>query len=280
MPRVTSEETGRKAHETSQQRKKRVRHFTADDRAAHRIIEKERREAFRERLSAFAHLLPALSDKAPQTLSKHTVVEEGISHVVVQNARLDEAAQNMRALAQERDELLSELNQWRSQAGISLRQPRETTAYSLERIGPEASPARNPAPVDSPLGTVPGSSDLSVLPEVGQANVSHASLCGNALPEPFGAGGAPAPVSAVNNSHVALGLNRPLEDLMIGETPQQPAQTELFNNSGCLNAAVFDTTFVLEALQPSRSLDSVLCDPADMLNFTADPHTNVENYLV
>ncbi|KUI67414.1 hypothetical protein VM1G_03136 [Cytospora mali] len=271
MPPVTPAGTGRKAHETSQQRKKRVRHFTADDRAAHRIIEKERREAFRKRLSALAHLLPALSDKAPQTLSKHTVVEEGISHVMVQNARLDEAAQNMRALAQERDELLNELNQWRSQAGISLRRPRETTAYSPEQVGPETSPARDATLIGSPLGAVPGSNDLSVLPEIIQANMSHASLCGHVLPEPFDAGGAPAPVSE---------LTRPSGDSMIREDLPQPAQTGLFNNSGCLDAAVVDTTFVLEALQPSRSLDSVLYDPADMLNLTADPHTNVENYLV
>lgn len=40
--------------------KKRVRNFTADDRAAHRIFEKKRRELFRERLNV-SHLLYFLS---------------------------------------------------------------------------------------------------------------------------------------------------------------------------------------------------------------------------
>lgn len=54
MPSSTSPaaaEEGRESRATSQpQRKKRVRHFTEDDRAAHRAFEKERREAFRDRL--------------------------------------------------------------------------------------------------------------------------------------------------------------------------------------------------------------------------------------
>jgi hypothetical protein len=44
--------------------KKRVRNFTADDRAAHRIFEKKRRELFRERLNVRSslNLYQGLSD--------------------------------------------------------------------------------------------------------------------------------------------------------------------------------------------------------------------------
>ncbi|KAF6822486.1 hypothetical protein CPLU01_11984 [Colletotrichum plurivorum] len=104
--------------------KKRVRNFTADDRAAHRIFEKGRREAFKERLTELAAQLPALADNDPQRLSKHVVVDESIArHKLLEHRCLD-ALRGIRSLMQERDELLAELNGWRKNTGASARHPR------------------------------------------------------------------------------------------------------------------------------------------------------------
>ncbi|KAG5746180.1 hypothetical protein H9Q72_013154 [Fusarium xylarioides] len=97
--------------------KKRVRNFTADDRAAHRVFEKRRRELFRERLNDLAKELPALAGKNPARLSKHDVIEESINrHQFERGACLD-LIQAYRAMVQERDELLAEVNTWRATAG-------------------------------------------------------------------------------------------------------------------------------------------------------------------
>ncbi|CVK86358.1 uncharacterized protein FMAN_06348 [Fusarium mangiferae] len=98
--------------------KKRVRNFTADDRAAHRIFEKKRRELFRERLNDLAKELPALAGKNPARLSKHDVIEESIKrHQFERGACLD-VIQAYRAMVQERDELLAEVNTWRATAAM------------------------------------------------------------------------------------------------------------------------------------------------------------------
>ncbi|CZR38158.1 uncharacterized protein FPRO_06651 [Fusarium proliferatum ET1] len=98
--------------------KKRVRNFTADDRAAHRIFEKKRRELFRERLNDLAKELPALAGKNPARLSKHDVIEESIKrHQFERGACLD-VIQAYRSMVQERNELLAEVNTWRATAAM------------------------------------------------------------------------------------------------------------------------------------------------------------------
>ncbi|OTA57772.1 hypothetical protein K449DRAFT_135046 [Hypoxylon sp. EC38] len=92
-------------------KKKRIRNFTPDDRAAHRVFEKSRREAFREKLIELASFLPTLSDMEPHRLSKHIVVHESIERHREQNRHIQE-------LQRERDELLAEVNRWRAEASI------------------------------------------------------------------------------------------------------------------------------------------------------------------
>ncbi|WPB07945.1 uncharacterized protein RHO25_012609 [Cercospora beticola] len=90
-----------------QRRTKRVRKWTKEDRAKHRIVEKERREAFNESLMKLAALIPALETSPQSQLSKHVVV----------NASIRQHELQMEALATviaERDALLAEVNQWRS----------------------------------------------------------------------------------------------------------------------------------------------------------------------
>ncbi|KAI1384431.1 uncharacterized protein F4822DRAFT_432976 [Hypoxylon trugodes] len=90
-------------------KKKRVRNFTPNDRAAHRVFEKLRREAFREKLIELASFLPTLSETEPNRLSKHIVVHESIERHREQNQHIQE-------LQRERDELLAEVNRWRAAA--------------------------------------------------------------------------------------------------------------------------------------------------------------------
>ncbi|KAK1710000.1 uncharacterized protein BDZ83DRAFT_561321, partial [Colletotrichum acutatum] len=104
--------------------KKRVRNFSADDRAAHRIFERGRREAFKERLIELAGQLPVLADTDPERLSKHVVVNESIArHKLLENRCVD-ALRDIESLLRERDELLAEINVWRGNAGASPQLPK------------------------------------------------------------------------------------------------------------------------------------------------------------
>ncbi|THY89212.1 hypothetical protein D6C93_06978 [Aureobasidium pullulans] len=99
--------------------KKRIRVWTAEDRAKHRVLEKERREAFSDNLLA-SHdkdrklppliRLPTLSDVRESKLSKHTIVEESLKHHETQQRRLDELEAVIESLEAERDALVLEPN--------------------------------------------------------------------------------------------------------------------------------------------------------------------------
>ncbi|KAI7372170.1 hypothetical protein KC354_g76 [Hortaea werneckii] len=93
--------------------KKRIRNWTASDRAKHRAFEKERREAFGDRLTALARFLPALADTKESKLSKHIVVEESLKFHRSQHEKIEALQSSIDSLFTERDALLSELNEWR-----------------------------------------------------------------------------------------------------------------------------------------------------------------------
>ncbi|KZL80870.1 hypothetical protein CI238_01912, partial [Colletotrichum incanum] len=109
--------------------KKRVRNFSSEDRAAHRIFEKGRREAFKERLTELAGQLPILSDTDPKHHSKHVVVNESIARHKLLESRCVDALRDLKSLIQERDELLAEVNTWRRGAGTSPRQPKCASSF-------------------------------------------------------------------------------------------------------------------------------------------------------
>lgn len=128
-------------------KKKRIRNWTAEDRAVHREFEKSRREAFSERLMvgygraapirpSFANrvqelttLLPMLKDE--QRPSKHIIVDASISHHKAQNARYLQATRTIHALMAERDDLLREVNGLRV-----LCQPGACVPRQVQPIGP------------------------------------------------------------------------------------------------------------------------------------------------
>ncbi|KAL2204354.1 hypothetical protein CC79DRAFT_1372362 [Sarocladium strictum] len=120
-------------------RKKRVRNWTANDRAAHRVFERSRREAFKGRLTTLANLIPALQATDTNRLSKHVVLDESISLHKVEQQRLQALMQQVEFLVEEREELLTEVNRWRAGSGLGAREGR-----ALEPLPePNTSPAEH-----------------------------------------------------------------------------------------------------------------------------------------
>lgn len=95
-------------------RKNRVRNWTAEDRTRHQIFERERREAFNDRLRVFLLLIsdrriaaltarfagtgqpsPNLKNAKDTQLSKHVIVDESVKYHHQQEARLLELTQSL-----------------------------------------------------------------------------------------------------------------------------------------------------------------------------------------
>ncbi|KAH6967654.1 hypothetical protein BKA56DRAFT_169763 [Ilyonectria sp. MPI-CAGE-AT-0026] len=136
----------------SRKGKKRVRKFTSDDRAAHRIFEKNRREAFKEKLNELAGQIPGLAECDPQRLSKHVVVEESITRCQTLHRRCLDALGDIRALIQERDELLLEVNSRRQSERAPLRSPQAVALHlnDLVELEKEAKLLTKPATSQQP----------------------------------------------------------------------------------------------------------------------------------
>lgn len=95
--------------------KPRKRVNTAEKRASHNLVERQRREQLNGRFLDLARLLPSLAtQKRP---SKSAIVNGSITHLTSQrNARLI-AAKELRALFTENQDILKELNEYRGQTG-------------------------------------------------------------------------------------------------------------------------------------------------------------------
>ncbi|KAJ9093617.1 hypothetical protein QFC19_008285 [Naganishia cerealis] len=95
--------------------KPRKRVNTAEKRASHNLVERQRREQLNGRFLDLARLLPSLAtQKRP---SKSAIVNGSINHLTDQrNARLI-AAKELRALFAENQDLLKELNEYRVKTG-------------------------------------------------------------------------------------------------------------------------------------------------------------------
>ncbi|KAJ9109071.1 hypothetical protein QFC21_000398 [Naganishia friedmannii] len=95
--------------------KPRKRVNTAEKRASHNLVERQRREQLNGRFLDLARLLPSLAtQKRP---SKSAIVNGSIHHLTDQrNARLI-AARELRALFNESQDMLKELNEYRVHAG-------------------------------------------------------------------------------------------------------------------------------------------------------------------
>ncbi|KAJ5525164.1 hypothetical protein N7494_011814 [Penicillium frequentans] len=203
-------------------KKKRIRNWTAEDRAIHREFEKSRREAFGVRLMELTKLLPMLREETRP--SKHIIVDASISHHKAQQRRCDQATSAVKALLAERDDLLKEINGLRSlcQPGTSVpRQARPIDPAVLEILRESDqsdasqtwSPTRTPStgaqldqtssssfpPVPSLL--VPGEGP-SQVPAVHEQNIPQNSPTAFNLTE-WAWSGPQAPVAAVPSDRIA-----------------------------------------------------------------------------
>ncbi|KFY87696.1 hypothetical protein V500_06821 [Pseudogymnoascus sp. VKM F-4518 (FW-2643)] len=88
--------------------KKRIRAFTSEDRASHRSIEKQRREALNQSFLELARLLPPLAHA--RRLSKSLIINESISYLNEQRAIRLAAASEIRDLLADYNSLITQLN--------------------------------------------------------------------------------------------------------------------------------------------------------------------------
>ncbi|KAJ7761250.1 hypothetical protein DFH07DRAFT_815826 [Mycena maculata] len=100
-------------------RRKRMRVFTPDDRASHRVVEKQRREALNTQFIELARLLPGLA--TTRRLSKSIIVSESIVHQKKQREQRLACAHQVRTILAEQESLLVEVNSLRHQLGIAER---------------------------------------------------------------------------------------------------------------------------------------------------------------
>jgi hypothetical protein len=89
---------------------------TAERRASHNAVERQRREALNARFLDLAAVLPNLAQvRRP---SKSSIVNSSIAHVHASRRHRILAAQQLRLLANECDSLRREANEWRARAGV------------------------------------------------------------------------------------------------------------------------------------------------------------------
>lgn len=81
-------------------------------------------EANRHGLQTLASLIPSLRSTDPNRLSKHVVIDQSVALHKAEQQRIVASDQKLHRLAAERDELLSELNTWRLNAGLEVHQAR------------------------------------------------------------------------------------------------------------------------------------------------------------
>lgn len=101
---------------TQVKRKPSRRANTAERRATHNAVERQRRETLNGRFLDLAALLPNLSQiRRP---SKSAIVNSSIAHVHASRRHRFLASRELRALKLESDALRRELNEWRDRAGL------------------------------------------------------------------------------------------------------------------------------------------------------------------
>ncbi|PPQ76107.1 hypothetical protein CVT26_011676 [Gymnopilus dilepis] len=107
---------------------------TAERRATHNAVERQRRETLNGRFLDLAQLLPNLSQiRRP---SKSSIVNSSIAHIHASRRHRVLAQTQLRALKNEADALRREVNEWRDRAGIPrIEEPVRGEAFSMVLSG-------------------------------------------------------------------------------------------------------------------------------------------------
>lgn len=104
------------SNNNNKQRKASRRANTAERRATHNAVERQRRETLNGRFLDLAALLPNLSQiRRP---SKSSIVNSSIAHIHASRRHRLLASRELRSVKLEADALRRELNEWRDRAGI------------------------------------------------------------------------------------------------------------------------------------------------------------------
>jgi len=103
---------------------------TAERRATHNAVERQRRETLNGRFLDLAALLPNLSQiRRP---SKSSIVNSSIAHINASRRHRILAAQQLRLLKNETDALRLEVNEWRVRAGVpGVEEPRRPDGFGV-----------------------------------------------------------------------------------------------------------------------------------------------------
>ncbi|KIY67793.1 hypothetical protein CYLTODRAFT_396476 [Cylindrobasidium torrendii FP15055 ss-10] len=117
-----------------QKRKPSRRANTAERRATHNAVERQRRETLNGRFLDLAGLLPNLSQiRRP---SKSSIVNSSIAHVHASRRHRLLAARELRTLKMEADALRREINEWRDRAAIPrVEEPVRSEGFGMVMAG-------------------------------------------------------------------------------------------------------------------------------------------------
>ncbi|KAK7694125.1 hypothetical protein QCA50_003701 [Cerrena zonata] len=118
---------------------------TAERRATHNAVERQRRETLNGRFLDLAALLPNLSQiRRP---SKSSIVNSSIAHIQASRRHRALASRELRLLKMETDALRRELNEWRDRSGLPrVEEPVRGEAFQMILSGEVE--AINPGPID------------------------------------------------------------------------------------------------------------------------------------
>ncbi|KAJ6481752.1 hypothetical protein C8R45DRAFT_1215579 [Mycena sanguinolenta] len=107
---------------------------TAERRATHNAVERQRRETLNGRFLDLAALLPNLSQiRRP---SKSSIVNSSIAHINASRRHRVLASQQLRLLKSETDALRHEVNEWRMRAGVpAVEEPRRADGFAVVLSG-------------------------------------------------------------------------------------------------------------------------------------------------
>jgi hypothetical protein len=134
MPNSSAGSQSQAAAAAAAKRKSSRRANTAERRATHNAVERQRRETLNGRFLDLAGLLPNLTQiRRP---SKSAIVNSSIAHVHASRRHRGMAARELRHLRMEADAYRREINQWRERAGLpGMEEPVRSDAFGLVLAG-------------------------------------------------------------------------------------------------------------------------------------------------